>query len=293
MQVTYFQDQDFYFFKVPYMQRNVILVDGKSIPQENLPYYKDIEITSKTLPKIELVDTRTLVVAYKDSKGTEITPEEYAGVVVLLTQGAVTDEDSKEFLFDDLDEEYKYKKFVREYQAVYGTTSTITEVKTTVVTAMISTSSPYLTAVFRTDSNNPHLVSYNKAQHQIDVVRTWAKTNQVQVDIPTHSHLKYAKINGKYVFDTTYEKAVPELLTYDEANARMQEVEQAVKSCLNSAIITADSVTIVDLLTRIKSMKAKTDYLSGPKKITEALNTIRRELSEMQKELEDLTKVTK
>lgn len=292
MQLTYFQDKDFYFFKVPYNQRANLLVDGKAIPQENLPYYKEIEITSKTLPKIELVDTRTMVVAYKDSKGTEVTPEEYQKTLALLTVGA-TEDDEGMLLFEDLDEEYKYKKFVRDYQAVYGTTSTITEVKTTVVTAMISTGSPYLTAVFRTDNNNPHLVTYNKAKHQLDVVNTWAKNNQVPVDIPTHSHLKYAKVNGKYVFDTAYEKVAPELLTYDEANERMQAVEQAVKSCLNSAIITADSVTLVDLLTRIKSMKSKTDYLSGTKKITEALNAIRKELGVMQKELEDLTKVNK
>ena len=292
MQVTYFQDQDFYFFKVPYMQRNVILVDGKAVPQDNIPYHKDIEITSKTLPKIEQVNTKSVLLAYKDSKGTEITPEEYQKTLALLTVGG-TEDDEGTLLFNDLDEEYKYKKFVREYQPIYGTTSTITEVKTTVVTAMISTGSPYLTAVFRTDSNKPHLVSYNKAQHQLDVVYAWVKSNQVQVDIPTHSHLRYAKVNAKYVFDTTYDNTTPELLTFDEANERMQAVEQAVKSCLNSAIITADSVTLVDLLTRIKSMKSKTDYLSGPKKITEALSTIRKELGIMQKELEDLTKVTK
>ena len=291
MQVTYFQDEDFYFFKVPYNQRSTILVDGKSLPQDT-PYYKEIEVTSKTLPKIELVNTKTFVSAYKDSKGTEITPEEYQKTIALLTAGATENEDGT-LVFDDLDEEYKYKKFIREYQAVYGTTSTITEVQTVVVTAMIDTGSPYLTAVFRTDSTNPHLVSYNKAQHQIDVVHAWAKTNQVQVDIPTHSHLKYAKVNGKYVFDNTYEKVTPELLTFTEAHARIQEVERAVKSCLNSAIITADSVTLIDLLIRIKSMKSKTDYISGPKKTTEALNAIRRELSVMQKELEELTREPK
>lgn len=291
MQVTYFQDKDFYYFKVPYNQRSAILVDSKSLPQ-NTPYYKEIEVTSKTLPKIELVNTKTFISVYKDSKGTEITPEEYQKTMALLTAGATENEDGT-LVFDDLDEEYKYKKFDREYQAVYETTSTITEVQTVVVTAMIDTGSPYLTAVFRTDSTNPHLVSYNKAQHQLDVVRAWAKTNQVGVDIPTHSHLKYAKVNGKYVFDTTYEKVTPELLTFTEAHARIQEVERAVKSCLNSAIITADSVTLIDLLTRIKSMKSKTDYISGPKKTTEALNAIRRELGAMQKELEELTREPK
>ena len=290
MQVTYFQDKDFYFFKVPYHQRANILVDGKSLPQETP--YKEIEVTSKTLPKIELVSTKTFVSAYKNSKGTEITPEEYQKTLAFLTAGATENEDGM-LVFDDLDEEYKYKKFGRDYQAVYETTSTITEVQTVVVTAMIDTGSPYLTAVFRTDSTNPHLVSYNKAQHQLDVVRAWAKTNQVQVDIPTHSHLKYAKVNGKYVFDNTYEKVTPELLTFTEAHARIQEVERAVKSCLNSAIITADSVTLIDLLTRLKSMKSKTDYISGPKKTTEALNAIRRELGAMQKELEELTREPK
>jgi hypothetical protein len=287
MQLTYFKDKDFYFFKVPYHQRDTILVDGKSLPQE-VPYYKEIEVTSKTLPKIELVVTKTNVIAYKDSKGAEITPEAYQLTIIALTAGAT--EDEGQLVFDDLDEEYKYKKFVREYQAVYGTTSTITEVKTTVVQAMISTGSPYLSAVFRTDSDNPHLVSYNKSQHQLDVVRAWDKTNGVNVEIPTHSHLKYAKVNGKYVFDAQYEKATPELIPYEQAYERMREVETGVKSCLNSAIIQADSVTLVDLLKRVKSMKDKTAVSSG-KSTKDALNALRTELSAVQKELEELTLV--
>lgn len=287
IKVTHLKDKDIYYFK---LEQGNWIVNSEELSVE----WKGMELTSKTLPVIERIHSQTLIKAYVNSDGDQLTLDEYKqSLDELLEHG--TEDDEGDYEFADLDREYAYKKFRRAYSPVYETIKTSTPYELTVIHAMLESGSQFIEPLFAIDTNQAQLVKLYANKFELDVVNQWATETGNKVEIPSHGHLRFAKLNGNYAFNDEFDGKYPVLtLTPEAAESHMKTAKAKIYAQLTSrvtpikgsALNVSYIITQLDLISRecselAYSKKARaTSFSSIGTKARELIGTIREQLME-------------
>ncbi len=198
--VTAFIDKEFYHFNLPYGEW---VVNGKEYTNPN---YKSEQITSKEEPVIFKIERKTHITKYKNVNENTICLSTSAyedSLERLKSKGSWCNFD-EEFTFKELEDEFAYKKFLRDWQPVTEQQILKHRVETEVRHAMLETGSPFIKPLFCIDQTKPELVEVDFARYQKHVVHEWLKDcNVTDYDFPNHSHLEYFKMGKSYVFTGT------------------------------------------------------------------------------------------
>jgi hypothetical protein len=241
IKVNHIEDKGIYHFNLSY---GTYIINGERIVVDT---YADREMTSSKLPVIKKENKSTHLTHYESTTGEVLSVQDYNNKVSTLC----LDVDEQEF--STLELEYEYKKFIREYTRKYESTTTLEDVELEVQRVMLDTGSKYITSMFSVDSNQPLLCKFNRLGLQADTLRLWCSENNIPVDIPTHSGLKYVKINGNYVFTAersgiAYDERFPvQTLTLEGALALEKAVREDIISVLKSTITPVSSLSDVML----------------------------------------------
>jgi len=276
IKVNHIEDKGIYHFSLP---QGTYIINGERLVIET---YAAREMTSSKLPVIQKENKSTNLTHYESTTGEILSVQDYNNKINSLC----LDVDEQEF--STLELEYEYKKFIREYTRKYESTTTLEDVELEVQRVMLDTGSKYITSMFSVDSNEPLLCKFNRLGLQSDTLRLWCSENNIPVDIPTHSGLKYVKINGNYVFTTersgiAYDERFPvQTLALDGALAMEKAVREDIISVLKSTITPVSSLSDVMLssvqekLQGIISLaqQGKTKYLTDIVKEAKALKEL-------------------
>lgn len=241
IKINHIEDKGIYHFSLP---QGTYVVSGERLVIET---YAASEMTSSKLPVIQKENKSTNLTHYESTTGEILSVQEYNNKVSTLC----LDVDEQEF--STLELEYEYKKFIREYTRKYESTTTLEDIELEVQRVMLDSGSKYITSMFSVDSNQPLLCKFNRLGLQADTLRLWCSENNISVDIPTYSGLKYVKINGNYVFTAersgiAYDEMFPvQTLTLEGALALEKVVREDIISVLNSTITPVSSLSDVML----------------------------------------------
>jgi len=283
IKVTHLTDKNIYHFVLPWGNwrvNGVDLFDNMS----NTP------MTSTTMPVIEKI--------YKHNKLThwmngdvEVSIEDYNSMADQLRSYGTWDDDDCEYKFEDIDDEYAYKKFIRVHTAATKLVTSYTPEELNVVHGMIDTGSEYIVPLFSVDSNKADLVQFFRNKLEIDTARKWADDNGVKLDIPTHSHLQFAKINDKYIFSNEFDGKHGILtVTPERANELLLISRNRVIAALKAATTNfKDSdIKVSELIRKITGIKALCEDHAYSKKVnrSSAFNQVAVQLRDLISDIE-------
>ncbi len=263
--VTYFTDKDFYHFSLPYGEW---VVNGKEYTNSN---YKSEQITSKESPVIFKIERKNYIVRYKniaDEGMIGLSTSAYEDSLERLKAKGSWCNLDEEFAFKELEDEFAYKKFLRDWQPVTEQQILKHRVETEIRHAMINTGSAFITPLFCIDQTKPELVQVEFARFQKYIVEAWLKEHNVtDYDFPNHSHLEYFKIGKTYVFTNSgtrneYNGQNPvRVMSYDDADKLLRDEKKKIEGKLYSVLCSLRAIPDVNVRQVVGEIEAVRTYL--------------------------------
>lgn len=192
------------------------------------------------------------------------------------------DEDGRMWFGEDTEAELQYvkdKAYYRVQEYVYETTPAYTEdLEITVVGSVEDTGSnfietPYVYGKANFGSSGVYRVNLSSiAMYEFCKVR--AEYPNVEFDVPTHSHLKYVKVNTQYIFTNCSERWINDTGTFvvlndlEQAHEKEREIRKFVRGMLETyaAPRKAGDVEIKDFVESLKSIKGSVERLDVKQK---------------------------
>ncbi len=295
--VTYFTDKDFYYFNLPYGEW---VVNGKEYTNQN---YKSEQITSKEEPVIFKIERKTHITKYKNVNENTICLSTSAYEDSLerhKSKGKWCNLDEI-YVFESLEDEFAYKKFLRDWKPVAEQQILKHRVETEIRHAMIEHDSPFIKSLFCIDQERPELVQVEFARFQKYIVEAWLKEHNVtDYDFPNHSHLEYFKMGKTYVFTNSgtrneYNGQNPvRVMSYRDAEELLESEKKKIEGKLYSVLCSLREIPDVNVRQVITEIEAVQKYLSdtayGRVSKADVSNRCRNDLQKIVTRLENLSK---
>lgn len=182
---------------VPHYNQNLWIGETK------LPHNREFVIDISDKDNIKNRVEKSVLIHYADKNGKILNIKNYDSKFNTLRGEGYIDKDSDFVQFDNLDDEYAYKKFVNEWKPVYETAVSLDPVKLEVIEVTFDTGSPYINPLWTIQSiaEGKNLYRLNQMALEMDTFTSLCGKHSLLYEIPNHSHLRFAKIEGKYVFD--------------------------------------------------------------------------------------------
>lgn len=190
-------------------------IDGKLVTVDG---YSTSEVQVKDAKNIRRFQVSNVVVGYKSDDG-ELSVKEYEEQLSLLASKGY--DSDYELVFDDIDDEYAYKKFKQKWQPVYGRQESYSEpLVFTEALVRLETDNPFISSMFTTQAEFSDIYTYNRIAATMQIVRdTFTELGMVETadkgyastarektfHIPGHSHVRYTQAFGTYCFNDSWE----------------------------------------------------------------------------------------
>lgn len=295
--VTYFTDKDFYHFNLPYGEW---VINGKEYTNSN---YKSEQITSKEEPVIFKIERKSYITKYKNANENTIclSTSAYEDSLERLKSKGTWCNLDEVYTFDALEDEFAYKKFLRDWKPVAEQQILKHRVETEIRHAMINTGSAFITPLFCIDQTKPELVQVEFARFQKHAVEVWLKEHNVtDYDFPNHSHLEYFKMGKTYVFTNSgtrneYNGQNPvRIMSFDDAEKLLEDEKKKIEGKLYSVLCSLREIPDVNVRQVITEIEAVQKYLSdtayGRVSKADVSSRCRNDLQKIVTRLENLSK---
>lgn len=294
--VTYFTDKELYYFELPYGEW---IVNNKKYTVSN---YQPDKLNSLLEPEIFKVNKSTKIKYYENVSEPnmhKIAVDAYSQSLSALIGFAIWSESDEEYRFEKLEDEFAYKKFLRDWKPVYEEVISKEKVDIEIRHAMLDTGNEFIKPLFCVDSTKPELVQVMFAAYQMKVVKDWCNKHVPDAyEIPNHSHLEYAKISGQYVFTgtkTEFNGQYPiRVMHYDEAVKLLDNEKKKIEGILYSLLCKIKAipdVTVKQLIDEIQNVRryvSEKVYTNKVSKITMG-NEIMKDLQKIVTRLQNLS----
>ncbi len=178
---------------------------------------------------------RVLMSFVSTNDGSTLSYEEHAKLKCHLLSFADEDE-----VFNDIDQEYAYKKFMAAWTPVYEEVpATLEPVEFNVTEVRTNSGDPDIVSLW----NSPNIVGTSMALYVLNRPSIGLKTlrsfNGVRVTEATHSGMKYHQLGGEYVFasDPEFEFKFPTFTgTLEQCKAEKERIAEKVKKIVRAHI---------------------------------------------------------
>lgn len=201
--------------QLPY---GVFLIDGEVVTNTGYnSQNKNHEIAAKDLENIRAVNTKTVITHYESVTGETISVEDYLDQHDAFLSKIEFDEDRYEHVWNDLDDEFAYRKFEQKWKAEYKTETSYSEPLLIDRTHILQdTGNPYIKAGFLTGKADTPLYNYSRTNAVASLLAkkfeslgmefkegiTYSATEGKKVwGNSNHSHLEYVTAFGKYIIN--------------------------------------------------------------------------------------------
>jgi hypothetical protein len=291
IKVGYDSQTGFYTFKTGFNAS--MEVNGKSIADPLRGFRSGELIVLAEKPEtITYKTSQRKLTGYRNSETNEIVSvEAYKAVDAKIALTREYDEDAEEFTYANIEDEVFALRFYRTHTALYDNVEEIGSLEIEFIEYPVSAYKCIIPLysldakdVFETKCkfvpNNTELFFEVCAQYGIDKSRT---------EIPTHSGLRYAKIDDKFVtgmedFEKT--SSVTIIGTYEECIARMNANRKKLEDTIGFQIAkqsqkVLDKATIGHLLTELKVLQNSVYGLDVKQKESTAQRAISNRINEL------------
>jgi len=207
------------------------------------------------------------------------------------------DEDGRMWFGDNTEAELEYvkdKAYYRVQEYVYETTPAYTEdLEITVVGSVEDTGSDFIETPYvygKANFGKSGVYRVNLSRTAMDeFCKVRVEYSEVDFDVPTHSHLKYVKIAGNYVFTNRSERWINDTGTFvvlndlEQAHEKEREIRKFVRGMLETyaAPKKAGDVEIKDFVASLRGIKATVDELNVKQKSHHSYVGLRRRINEL------------
>jgi hypothetical protein len=229
---------------------------------------------------------------YVNSEGEIKTVEEYESEVNRLSENAEKDGYGNPE-FEDLDDEYSYRKFIKEWNPIYSEPEVEkSRVSVDVVEVRVESGDPDIKSLWNSPgvARKSHLYSLHRNPLAVRTFKSLCLELGLNYHVPEHSGVRYAKVDGSYIFKENMDfKDFPFIGTLEqcveEKNRIKNEVRTAVEiplakkrgvSLKNASQVLCDLETILSSVSEIRPMKAsRSQYMVSLKRLRELIESVK------------------
>lgn len=233
--------------KILYLDRGEYLINGKRYSFSD--YYNN-KIEIEDLKELKKVNITTIITSYYDELNQEeVSVKDYESAIEKLLSKSYKD-DEGDICFDDLDDEYNYKKFVKNHKAIYKTIENVSDnMELAEETVIYKTKNKYIeSCYFNEKESEPLLYKYDRGKAYLDIVKnkfnqlgfefagdcTYGQTKDKKIwGNSEHSGIRYVRAFGTYIFNDEVKnycsiKGTLEdmLKTYEKDKDKIEEIIQ-------------------------------------------------------------------
>jgi hypothetical protein len=291
IKVGYDSQTGFYTFKTGFS--GSMEVNGKSIidPLRGFRSGELIVIAEKP----ETITYRTSnrkVSEYRNSEtGINISVEEYKAIDAKIALTREYDEDSEEFIYANLEDEVFALRFYRNHTAIYENIEEIVSLEIEMIEYPVS-AHKCIIPLYSLDANNVFETKCkfvpNNTELFFEVCESYG-IDKSRIDIPTHSGLRYVKIDDKFVtgmedFEKTASQSI--IGTYDECVARMNSNRKKLEDAISFQLAKQsqkkmDKATVGHLLTELKILQTSVYGLDVKQKDYSSQRAVQTRINEL------------
>ncbi len=297
IKVGYDSQTGFYTFNVGYYNFANMKVNGKSIvnPLNGTFKHGELCVISEKPETITFSKTESVCTGYTHLEtGMVISKEEYNEIQAEINASRTYDEDSEEFIYDEVEDEVKAIRFFRAYKAVYENVNTEHDLEIELIQYPVS-AYKYIVPLYSLDATN---VFETRCKYLPDTIELFYEIcaqygiDKTRVNVPNHSGLRYAKIDDAYLTGMEdFEKSTSSngmIGTYDECVTKMNSTRKRLEEVVSLHLAkrsqkVLDKSTVGELLKELWSIKGRVSGLDVKQKdysSQRALNTKITELIE-------------
>lgn len=255
-----------------------------------LPNDRDFVVPD--LDGIEWITTRRGdLVRFVDGKGGELTPEEQKARLVELRARA--EECDGDWIFGDIDHEYEHKKFLAQWSPVFGPDVTVRTPVTFDITEVRTTSGDEDIQSLWNSSDTPDqckLYQVNLDRVMIKAFREACEKAELSYDVPSHSALRFAKIEGSFAFNDAWnERKRPFIGTLKQCKAeKSQWVENVLRVVRTHAALKQQipPKNIGQLVIEMRAIQNKLISVQAKSGSSDMLHAARKHVGELLEALE-------
>lgn len=223
---------------------------------------------------------------WEDSNGDTLTPSEYATMCGCLYK---CDDDGD---WKNIDDEYAYKKFKERWKPIYGEPSEIREpIELAITEVRTSSGHPAIKSLWNASTvpRERCLYSVNTDSFLVSYLNKQCAIKGLSLDVPTHSGIRYAKIEGKYSFpDNINHKGRAFIGTIAQCKEHISKLEELVNDAVTIAFATKTNTTLMNAGQVAESLRAVHNQLydiTATKASASALNVVRNQVSTLIKNI--------
>ena len=296
IKVGYDSKTNLYTFKTPggYIAKNVC-VNGKPITDplrgqkvgelmtmNEKPETITYETSQRKLIGYDCIETNTTVSvkSYLEMKA-----------IIEITREYNDSDDGDGYTYDSIEDEVVATRFFRNYKAIYENVDTVHNMD---IEFINYPASEYLNIVplYSIDAKNVFETKCKYTPNNIDTFKELCKARGIdisRIDIPTHSGLRYATIDKKYIsgmeaFERSLNREI--IASYDECITTMNSAKSKLTELLNFHFAkqsqnVLDESTVGSLLTQLQNLQTSVNKLDVKVKDETSQRSVSQRINEL------------
>ena len=300
IKVGYDPRTNLYTFKTPgsYSVKNVC-VNGQPITDPLRGQKVGELMTINEKPETITYETseRRLIGYDNTEDNTTISVKKYQEWVNQINQTRDEDDDTEEFTYVNFACEIFATRFFRTHKAIYETINTVHNMDIEFISYPVSEYSN-IVPLYSIDAKNVFETKCKFTPNNNQTFKDICKTRGIddsRIDIPSHSGLRYVKIDGKYVSGIQeFEKtANSSIATYEECVAKMNSIKANLTELINFHFAkqsqnVLDKTTVGHLLTELKILQNSVGGLDVKQKEYNSQRAVQTRINELIKVYKEL-----
>jgi hypothetical protein len=296
IKVGYDSKTNLYTFKTPgsYTAKNVC-VNGKPITDPLRGQKVGELMTINEKPETITYETsqRTLIGYDCIETNTTVSQKSYREMLALIenTREYNDSDDGDGYTYDSIEDEVVATRFFRNYKAIYENVDTVHNMD---IEFINYPASEYLNIVplYSIDAKNVFETKCKYTPNNIDTFKNLCKVRGIdisRIDIPTHSGLRYATIDKKYIsgmeaFERISNREI--IASYDECITTMNSAKSKLTELLNFHFAkqsqnVLDESTVGSLLTQLQNLQTSVNKLDVKVKDETSQRSVSQRINEL------------
>jgi len=296
MKAEYLEDLKLYRFKIT---RGMYFIDGKVIDIES---YMGQEMQAKSI-EIKKIDTSSIITHYENAEGERLERDDRESKRLKLLEKAKDGYD--DIMFDHLDDEYAYKKFMRDWTSCHREiVSHGDPIPVEIIRSQYETGNKFITAMLSPEEREYGLFIYNRPGAVYEIVKdifddldmsfqgnmdhSETKSKKVWGN-SKHSGVRFITAFGTYALSDRWDVKIYRG-SLEACLSRYELDNEELNTILRSqyaAHFLKGGYELEKLLSQIKGINSAISGIDSKVKTKDAYHRARKLISDMEKEVRD------
>lgn len=219
------------------------------------------------------------VIAREDAEGNQLDEGEFQAKQAELLAGSTQDEDMNR-VFPSLDAEFEWRKFAARWTKVVRNPPTVTRkpVNAVVTEVRVRSGDPEIVSLWNAPSaqHDKRLYRMSRDAVMLRTAREMCAEGGVSIEIPGHSGLRFAQIEGKYAFNDSFNASDrPFIGTLEQCRAEKEQSVKRVADIVRAHIAQKKGVALRNAGETVIALRAVRQSLVGVRAKQDSAGSLR------------------